>query len=206
MISGERSCMNCTCVGPSVSGRPPSSESRPKDTSLGRGRGRDAVAVSRFDGRGEAGGGGGEDESARSRRGADMLAVTARGYTLYGLCAGNVDQPGGLTESRGPGRCDWKARRSVSGRGRMSTAVESAMYSRDRVARNTSFSRLFQVAQSSLNQPCCHLCCVGETSREWGQCHCSETRITRRSSHSAGWIVSRQRSEVSRRGRGRGRG
>jgi hypothetical protein len=78
MMVGEVSCMNSTCGRPSVSGRPPISVSRPKDTSFGRGRGR--VAVSIFGGgeaRGEC-----EGESPPSRED-DMLAVLAVAWKVF---------------------------------------------------------------------------------------------------------------------------
>lgn len=45
MMVGEFSWMNSTWVWPSVSGRPPMSESRPKETSFGRGLGRAEVSI-----------------------------------------------------------------------------------------------------------------------------------------------------------------
>ena len=71
MMVGEASCMNSTCGRPSVFGRPPMSESRPKDTSFGRGLGRVAVSIlGGGEARGEC-----EGESPPSGREDDMLAV-----------------------------------------------------------------------------------------------------------------------------------
>lgn len=97
IMVGEFSWMNSTWVWPSVSGRPPMSESRPKETSLGRGRGR--VEVSILEGGEERGDD--EGESPPSGREDDMLAqvAVATGVVLAVGCGCDVVQPWWLTGS-----------------------------------------------------------------------------------------------------------
>jgi hypothetical protein len=104
---GEFSWMISTWVWPSVSGRPPMSESRPKETSLGRGRGR--VEVSSLEGGEERGED--EGESSASGREDDILAqvAVAMGVVLGVAWACDVVSPGGLeARCKGWRDCDWQ--------------------------------------------------------------------------------------------------
>jgi hypothetical protein len=77
--------MKSTWGRPSVVGRPPPRESRPKDTSLGRGRGRCWELVSSLGGsRGEASGEG-EGDEAPSGCEDDMVGVAVRNVRCMAL-------------------------------------------------------------------------------------------------------------------------
>jgi hypothetical protein len=107
--------MISTWVWPSVSGRPPMSESRPKETSFGRGRGRAEVSsLGGGEERGED-----EGEGPPSGREDDMMAqvAVAVGRVLAMACVGRRGQPWWLAaRCKGRRDCDWQERGWVSAR------------------------------------------------------------------------------------------